>query len=145
VLPPALGVRAPRGLHGRRASRRLPQLSGGPRDADSAGDPAPSWLGAASVSGCFRGPGGAGGGGLGGRWIVCGRAGRCRVRRLPAVVFRGLGCVFSPIGFFACLSAKKPVPTHALTIDCRHCSPVHSRYTTSRFSVSKGAPGCGLG
>ena len=42
-----------------------------------------------SVFGCVRGPGGAGGGGLGGRWVVCGRAGRCRVRRLPTVVFRG--------------------------------------------------------
>ena len=41
----------------------------------------------------------AGGGGLGGRWIVCGRAGRCRVRRLPAVVFRGLGNVFPLLGF----------------------------------------------
>jgi hypothetical protein len=43
-----------------------------------------------SVFGCVRGPGGAGGGGLGGRWAVCRCAGRCRVRRLPAVVFRGL-------------------------------------------------------
>ena len=28
------------------------------------------------ASGCVRGPGGAGGGGLGGWWVVCGRAGR---------------------------------------------------------------------
>jgi len=38
-------------------------------------------------------------GGPGERWVVCGRAGRCRVRRLPAVVFRGLGNVFPPLGF----------------------------------------------
>ena len=53
-----------------------------------------------SVFGCVRGPGGAGGGGLGGRWVVCRCAGRCRVRRLPAVVFRGLGCGLSPFWGF---------------------------------------------
>jgi hypothetical protein len=59
----------------------------------------------ASVFGCVRGPGGAGGGGLGGRWVACGHAGRCRVRRLPAVFSRGLECVSAPLGFFARLFA----------------------------------------
>jgi hypothetical protein len=49
-----------------------------------------------SVFGCVHGPGGAGGGGLGGRRVVYGCAGRCWVRRLPAVIFRGLGSVLSP-------------------------------------------------
>jgi len=53
-----------------------------------------------SVFGCVRGPGGAGGGGLGGRWVVCGRAGRCRVRRLPAVVFSRSGLWFFPVWGF---------------------------------------------
>jgi len=58
-----------------------------------------------SAFGRVRGPGGARGGGLGGRWVVCGRAGRCRVRRLPAVVFSRSGSWFFPVlGSFACLS-----------------------------------------
>jgi hypothetical protein len=57
-----------------------------------------------SASGCVRGPGGAGGGGLGGRWVVCGRAGRWRVRRLPAVDFSRSVLCASPFWNFACLS-----------------------------------------
>jgi len=38
VFAPALGVRAPRGLHVRRAARRLPPPSGAPRGADGAGN-----------------------------------------------------------------------------------------------------------
>jgi hypothetical protein len=58
-----------------------------------------------SVLGCFRGPGGAGGGGLGGKWVVCGRAGRYRVKRLPAVVFSRSGLWFFPqLKVLACLS-----------------------------------------
>ena len=41
----------------------------------------------------------------GGRWVVCGRAGRCRVRRLPAVGFSRSGLWSFPVlGVFACLS-----------------------------------------
>jgi hypothetical protein len=57
-----------------------------------------------SVFGCVRGPGGAGGGGLGGWWVVCGRAGRCRVRRLPAVFLSRSGLTSLPSGVLACLS-----------------------------------------
>jgi hypothetical protein len=53
-----------------------------------------------SVFGCVRGPGGAGGGGLGGRWVVCGRAGRRSVRRLPAIVFSRSGLWFFPFWGF---------------------------------------------
>ena len=61
-----------------------------------------SWARRWLSSGGALGPSGAGGGGLGGWWVVCG-AGRRRVRRLPAVAFSRSGLCSVPSWFFACL------------------------------------------
>ena len=55
-----------------------------------------------SYIGCVRAPGCAGGGGPGGRRVVCECAERCRVERLPAVFFLRSG-VLAPFFWFFCV------------------------------------------
>jgi hypothetical protein len=83
----------------------FPRLCGGGAPGLGRSSPGRGPGAGSPVFGCVRGPGGAGGGGLSGRWVVRRCAGRCRVRRLPAVVFRGLSGGLSP--FFGLLRAYR--------------------------------------
>ena len=88
-----------------------------------------------SAFGCVRGPGGAGGGGLGGRWVVCRCAGRCTVW---VVVFPRFGGFCLPIGLVWSYDTRSVRGDSIHTLSLSH-SPLYQ--STSYWTEPAGTKG----